>query len=524
MKKLILSIFTFAAMQLNAQSISGTLNTNFEYPNLTNQPIYDIDVQSDGKVLVCQNPTAKRLNADGSVDNTFTSSYSGTQMIVHPNGGIYSFGAGTRKLTSTGTDAGEIGMNFTGGGIKTAVLAENGSMILAGKMSTFAYMNQPQDQYTFTVNILKISEDLMWFPGYSPGTGFDSDVETLEYDNATGKLYVGGRFTSFDGTTANRICRLNADGTLDATFNVGTGANDWVRDITILEDGRILVVGKFTEFNGEAVQCKVVLSNTGSIDNSFSSPAGTVSQDIFSALQLENENIVMAGSLVNNNRIVVIDVNGNTVSQNSFNQYTCQTDMSIYNLTQPETGKLLIGGWFNTVNSIDRKNIAELYICDQTLDPTVTFNGTTFTSNDADADHQWYLYNPSTESGTSILGAINQSYTPTEAGFYYCELTNGSCFQTSTYLDVQDLGIENNIKNSFKMYPNPAKENVTITNLSIGSKLQLSDMTGKIVLETIVTTEEMNLDLNQVHNGVYFIQLLNNSSEFTSSKKLIVNK
>lgn len=524
MKKLILSIFTFATMQINAQSISGTLNSNFEYPNATNQPIYDVDVQSNGKILISQSPTSKRLNADGSIDNTFTSALSGTQMIIHPNGSIYSFGGGTRKLTSTGTDSGEIGMNFTGGGIKAAVLAENGAMILAGKMNTYAYMNQPLDKYTFTVNILKISEDLMWFPGYSPGTGFNSDVETLEYDAVSGKLYVGGQFTSFDGTTANRICRLNADGTLDATFNVGTGANDWVRDITILKDGRILIVGKFTEFNGVAVQCKVVVSNTGTIDNSFISPIGTISQDIFTALQLENENIVMAGSLVNNNRIVVTDTNGNTVNQNSFNQFTCQTDMSIYNLTQSESGKLLIGGWFNTVNSIDRKNLAELFICDQTINPTVTFNGTTFTSNDMDANHQWYLYNPSTESGTSIAGATNQSYTPTEAGFYYCELTNGSCFQRSAYLDVHDLGIESNIENSFKMYPNPAKEKVTFTNLSIGSTIQLSDMTGKIVLETIVSTEEMNINLNQVHNGVYFVQIFNNSSEFISSKKLIVNK
>lgn len=524
MKKILLSVLVLASMQVNAQSLSGILDPGFEYPNATNQPIYDIDVQSNGKILICQNPTAKRLNADGSVDNTFTPAFSGKQMIIHPNGSIYSFGTLTRRLTSTGADSGEIGMNFTGGeGIKTAVLAENGSMILAGKMTTFAYANQPLDQSTFTVNILKISEDLMWFPGYSPGTGFNNDVETLAYDEASGKLYVGGRFTSFDGTPANYLCRLNADGTLDATFDVGTGANDWVRNITILEDGRILVVGKFTEFNGTAVQCKIALTSTGEIDATFVSPASTVSQDIFSALQSENGNIIMAGSLVNNYRIVMTDVNGNTVNNNTFNPNTCQTDMSIYTLAQPEPGKLLIGGWFNTVNNVDRKNLAQLFICEENLSNVVMFDGTTLTAEATGANYQWFLVDNSTETETPVEGATSQTFTPTNPGYYYVQITSGNCYRNSILMNLSNLGLNQFEKTTFSIFPNPANDLVTFNNLSIGSTLQFTDMTGKTVLETIVSTEEMNIDLTPMNNGVYFIQVMNNS-KITGAKKLIINK
>jgi len=524
MKKILLPIFIVASMHAYSQSLSGILDTGFEYPNATNQPIYDVDVQSNGKILICQNPTAKRLNADGSIDNTFVPAFSGTQMIIHPNGSIYSFGTLTRRLTSTGADSGEIGMNFTGGpGIKTAVLAENGSMILAGKMTTFAYANQPLDQQTFTVNILKISEDLMWFPGYSPGTGFNNDVETLAYDEASGKLYVGGQFTSFNGTTANYICRLNADGTLDATFDVGTGANDMVRGITILEDGRILVVGKFTEFNGTAVQCKVALTSTGEIDATFVSPTSTVSQDIYTALQLENGNILMAGSLVNNYRIVMTDVNGNTVNNNTFNPNTCQTDMSIYTLTQPEPGKLLIGGWFNSVNNVDRKNIAQLFICEENLSNVVTFDGTTLTAEATGATYQWFSVDNSTETETPVASATNQTFTPTTPGYYYVQITSGNCYTNSIMMNLSNLDLNETVKNAVGVFPNPAKEMVTINNLKIGSTLQLTDMTGKTVYETIVSTVEMTIDLNSITNGMYFVQTLNHT-EITSAKKLVVNK
>ena len=67
-----------------------------------------------------------------------------------------------------------------------------------------------------------------------------------------GKILVGGAFTSFNGTTINRIARLNSDGTLDTAFitNTGTGANNDVIEIAIQPDGKIVVGGYFTGFGG----------------------------------------------------------------------------------------------------------------------------------------------------------------------------------------------------------------------------------------------------------------------------------
>ena len=58
---------------------------------------------------------------------------------------------------------------------------------------------------------------------------------------ADGKILVGGYFTTLGGQTRNYIGRLNADGTLDTTFN--PGASFSVYSLAVQADGKILVGG-----------------------------------------------------------------------------------------------------------------------------------------------------------------------------------------------------------------------------------------------------------------------------------------
>jgi Domain of unknown function (DUF5122) beta-propeller len=68
---------------------------------------------------------------------------------------------------------------------------------------------------------------------YNIGTGFNGAVNASAID-ANGKLVVGGAFTTFNGMTVrNYIARLNADGTLDGTFNAGATLNGSVLSIAI---------------------------------------------------------------------------------------------------------------------------------------------------------------------------------------------------------------------------------------------------------------------------------------------------
>ena len=73
-----------------------------------------------------------------------------------------------------------------------------------------------------------------------------SFTSTYVYDiqiDSLGNYYVGGSFTTYNGVSANRIIKLTTGGTIDYTFNYGTGFNSDVRTMSIQTDGKILVGG-----------------------------------------------------------------------------------------------------------------------------------------------------------------------------------------------------------------------------------------------------------------------------------------
>ena len=88
---------------------------------------------------------------------------------------------------------------------------------------------------------------------------------------------VASNFTSYNGTTAGRLARINIDGTLDTAFNtaIGTGLNSTARALAKMSDGRILVGGLFTSFNGQSVPFMVMLNSDGTLNTSFMTNIGT---------------------------------------------------------------------------------------------------------------------------------------------------------------------------------------------------------------------------------------------------------
>ena len=104
-------------------------------------------------------------------------------------------------------------------------------------------------------------------------SGASNDIRALAIQN-DGKLVIGGDFTSYRGTFINRIARVNTDGTLDTSFNPGTGANSDVNAIAIQSDGKIVIGGEFTTINGTSANYIARLNSDGSLDTSFSPTSG----------------------------------------------------------------------------------------------------------------------------------------------------------------------------------------------------------------------------------------------------------
>src|SRR5204862_31067 len=67
---------------------------------------------------------------------------------------------------------------------------------------------------------------------------------------ADGRILIGGNFTNYNGTTRIRIARLETNGSLDAVFDPGRGADNVVYSMALEPDGKVVIGGAFTVVNG----------------------------------------------------------------------------------------------------------------------------------------------------------------------------------------------------------------------------------------------------------------------------------
>jgi uncharacterized delta-60 repeat protein len=141
------------------------------------------------------------------------------------------------------------------------------------------------------------------------GTGLDLAVNSIAIQS-DGKIILGGTFTTLNGATVNRIARLNLDGTSDTTFttNAGTGASGNVVSIVIQSDDKILLGGEFTTFNGTTVNRIARLNSNGTLDTAFTTNAGTGASGRVNSIAIQSDGKIILGGFFTT-------LNGTTVYQ-----------------------------------------------------------------------------------------------------------------------------------------------------------------------------------------------------------------
>lgn len=140
----------------------------------------------------------------------------------------------------------------------------------------------------------------------SGATGAGIGVVELQTD---GKIIIGGTFNTWNGTSAGRITRLNANGSLDTTFNsnigsgisagVGSSAGAMPMDFEVQPDGKILVVGDFTQFQSSMQEFVLRLNSNGTADTTFNSNVASI-VDIYMfdvALQSTGHIVITGGNI-----------------------------------------------------------------------------------------------------------------------------------------------------------------------------------------------------------------------------------
>jgi hypothetical protein len=108
---------------------------------------------------------------------------------------------------------------------------------------------------------------------FNTNTGMNNIVYNI-YETNDNKIFVLGSFTVYSGVTSNNFVKLNNDGTIDNTFDVGTGFNSETFSAVLEDDGKILVIGLFTSFDGQSSRQIARLNSDGSFDNTFDCGSG----------------------------------------------------------------------------------------------------------------------------------------------------------------------------------------------------------------------------------------------------------
>ena len=177
------------------------------------------------------------------------------------------------------------------------------------------------------------------------GSGFTATAinDVVEYPN--GKTLVGGNLTSYNGIAINKLIRLNNDGTVDTSFSLGTGFNNTVTKMIVQTDGKIIVAGAFTVYNGFTVSNLVRLNPDGSLDTTFTT--GTGFNNTINALKLQSDGkILVGGSFTSYNGIpksYIARVNSNGVLDTSFVVTTAIINTNVTSILLQQSGKVIIG-------------------------------------------------------------------------------------------------------------------------------------------------------------------------------------
>jgi len=228
-----------------------------------------------------------------------------------------------------------------------------GQKIIAGGYFT-SYNGTSQN------NITRLNSDGTRDTSFTIGTGFDYFIDAIAIQS-DGKIVAGGYFTSYDGTSQNSITRLNSDGTRDTSFTTGTGFDLFIDAIAIQSDGKIVVGGYFTSYNGTPQNNITRLNSDGTRDTSFT--IGTGFDFFIRGIAIQSDGKIVAGgyftSYDGTPQNSITRLNSDGTRDTSFTTGT-GFDNFIRVIAIQSDGKIVAGGYFTSYDGTPQNKITRL--------------------------------------------------------------------------------------------------------------------------------------------------------------------
>lgn len=471
-----------AGMVPRAGAAPGQLDSTFAPSGVAVTGLRAVGITPSGRVVIggtlaATNAQLQRLESvamlgpGGTLDTSFGTSgllSRGTALLVAGDGTIVTAGLETnglnsvvRRLTALGELDGTLD-HVISGGVSPWVYAlarqADGRTLVGGMFTRVDGLPR--------TNLFRIHTDGTLDESFK--TNFSSGGGILALaQQADGKILAGGYFTNVLGVARRGVVRLHLDGTVDTTFNPGTGVQGMVKAIAVQADGRIVIGGHFFSVQGVLRQGVARLMSSGALDTTFDPQPGAELVDgdetpggpAVNALAIQGDGrIVVAGQFGTFAGAVMPNLarlGWNGMVDETFDP-GAGTDGAIHALSIDADGKLIVAGEFTQADGEPRAGVARFQndgtlpvlptILTSPSSQTVTLGKpATFTvlaKGTPALRYQWL------KSGLAIVGQTNDLFTISSCqfsddGLYSVRVSNtaGAVTSASAMLMVHPLPV-----------------------------------------------------------------------------------
>jgi hypothetical protein len=200
---------------------------------------------------------------------------------------------------------------------------------------------------------------------------------------------------------------------------------------------------------------------------------------------------------------------------NSCGSYTAPSG-TVYTSTQ------LVNDTISNAAGCDSVMLISVNIFD--VDTSVTQMGDTLMANEQGGTYQWI----DCDNGNSaIANATDASFMPATSGIYAVVVTSAqNCSDTSNCHAVILTNTNNWIANNkIKFYPNPVQNNLYIemSEFIPNTSISIMNLLGQEIRQVETLSQNETLNLSDIPNGVYFINITNNG-KVLNSQKIVIQK
>jgi uncharacterized delta-60 repeat protein len=192
---------------------------------------------------------------------------------------------------------------------------------------------------------------------FNPGSSADNVIRCMALQT-DGKILIGGLFTNFNGVVSRKIARLETNGALDVTFTPHVEGN--VYAIALQADGKILIGGQGLRPKRPARRF-IRLNSDGSRDAQFPGE-GTYNENVRAIIVQPDGGILVGGDFTkisNKEHHGLMRLGADDKNDDSFNVSSDGLSTVTSIAVQPN-GKILEAGIFNNYNNLNVTHLIRL--------------------------------------------------------------------------------------------------------------------------------------------------------------------